>query len=437
MKKISVIGLGKLGACYAAFYASKGYSVIGFDINPRNVKLISAGKAPVNEPGLSELIKKNSERISATSDIGEAISKSDISFIVLPTPSKKNGLFSVDYILSAAKEIGPHIEKKNGYHVVVLVSTVLPEDSRKYIIPAFEKYSKKKVGHGFGYVYSPSLIAIGDTLRNLENPDFLFLGSHDDLSKQVVSSIYRNIYKEKPIEHMSIESTELAKISLNSYVTMKITFANMLGDLCDRLPYADVDEITNAIGKDRRIGSNYFRSGLGYGGPCFPRDNYAFAGMAKKRGIKTPLAGATHKLNDNVWRKILSVIKKESSSKKSPVSILGISYKPNTLLSEESQAFFIAEALVKEKRNVIIFEPLGHHEAENIFGNKIKYAETFADAIKKGEVIFISNPDKLFKEIPKILSGLKAKKTIIDPWGMFVKKDFKSNVTYVSTGRKK
>lgn len=437
-KKLSVIGLGKLGACYAAFYASKGFNVLGYDINGENVRLLNEGLAPVKEPGLSELIRNNKELISATTDLGRLLTETDLTFMILPTPSRKDGLFSVEYILSVAKAIGPHLNKKNKYHVFVLVSTVLPGDSDNHIIPAFEKHSKKKHGKDFGYAYSPSLIAIGDILNNLENPDFVFLGTHDDRSEVALAEIYENIYnKERPIEHMNIESAELAKISLNSYVTMKITFANILGELCSKLPHADVDEITTTLGKDRRIGKAYLRSGLGYGGTCFPRDNFAFSAMARRLGVATPIALVTHNLNNDIWKKTLSLIHKHAIKQKDIIGVLGISYKPNTTLSEESQARFITENLVSLRYKVILFEPLGHHDAEKILGKKVVYSENLENVIKKSRVIFISNNDKLFKNIPEILKNSKNKKTLIDPWGMFTQKDFSKNIKYISPGRKK
>ncbi len=436
-KKISIIGLGKLGACYSAFYASKGLPTLGYDTNELNVTAINEGRSPVVEPGLAELIKENRGQIEATTDVGRLITESDITFLIVPTPSQKNGLFSVDYVVSAAKAIGPHLKKKKGYHVFVLVSTVLPGDSRSTIIPAFEKYSGKKRGKDFGYVYSPSLIAIGDILKNLENPDFLFMGSYDDKSREVVTSIYGEIYPEKPIEHGSIESMELAKISLNSYVTMKITFANILGELSSKIPHADVDEVTRALGKDRRIGAAYLKSGLGYGGPCFPRDNFAFAGMAKKYGIKSPLALATHNLNNKIWKGYLSEILEASSGTKTTIGVLGIAYKPNTILAEESQALLITKGLIEQGRHIILYEPLGHRESERILKNKVTYSMSLGDTVKKSDVVFVSNFDKVFTKIPGLLKNIKMKKVIIDPWGMFTQKDFSKHVTYISLGRKR
>jgi UDPglucose 6-dehydrogenase len=357
--------------------------------------------------------------------------------MIVPTPSRDDGLFSDEYVLSVAKNIGPHLENKKDYHVFVLVSTVLPGDSRTHIIPAFEKHSGKKHGKDFGYVYSPSLVAIGDILHNLEHPDMLFLGATDEKSRDIIEEIYLDIHPTKTSDRMQIESAEIAKISLNSFVTMKITFANTLGELCSKIPHADVDEVTRAIGKDKRIGSAYLRSGLGYGGPCFPRDNFALANMAKKRGTRLPLAVAlaTHYLNHKVWKNALAAILKHLP-KGDVCGVLGISYKPNTTVSEDSQARWITEGLVKRGHDVVLFEPMGHHhEAIHILKNTVRYADTLTELVKKSDVIFISNADKKFLSLPRLANATKGKKIIIDPWGMFKKKDFKKNIQYVSLGR--
>lgn len=309
-ERISVIGLGKLGACYAAFYGSHGHPIYGFDIDSSRGKMLAKGHTtPFEEPKLQEYFKRAKGRFHATHSIKEAVTKSEVTFIIVPTPSKKDGLFSVDAVRAAAKEIGEALKAKKVYHVVVLVSTVLPGDSREQVIPVLERASGKKCGPDFGYVYSPSLIAIGDILHNLEKPDLLFIGAYDTRSEKVLSDIYHRIYKkEANLRPMSIESAELAKIALNSYVTMKISFANTLAAIAERLPHAHVDEITGALGSDRRIGSRYLQAGLGYGGPCFPRDNRAFGAMAKRRGVHAPLPLATDAVNDVVTERMVELL---------------------------------------------------------------------------------------------------------------------------------
>ena len=433
---VSVIGLGKLGSCYAAFCAGRSLNVIGTDSDSRKVEALNGGTAPVEETDLQTYIKKNRDRLRAVHGTQEAIRNSSATFIIVPTPSQKNGSFSLAPATAVCTDIGNALKEKKGYHLVTLVSTVLPEDCRSHLIPAIENASGKRCGVDFGFCYSPSLIAIGDVLKNLENPDFLFLGAFDKKSEDTLAHIYSQLYPSVAPERMSIESAELAKIALNSFVTTKITFANTLGMLCEKIPHANVDQITTALGKDKRIGSHYIKSGLGFGGPCFPRDNAAFAQMASRRGVTTPLALATHEFNKSLPKHIAGIIDtfaKQHEARR--VGFLGVSYKPRTTLTEDSQALFIAEEIVRLGYKIAIFEPLGSNEASMKFGKKALYPESLEDLVVWVDVIFISNRDERFREIPSLLKRSGAKKVIIDPWGMFQNKDFNPGVIYHALGR--
>jgi UDPglucose 6-dehydrogenase len=435
---ISVIGLGKLGACYAAFYASHGYQIFGFDVDTVRAKTLAKGHTTAfEEPRLQEYFRRAKGRFTAARSIKEAITKSQVTFIIVPTPSKKDGLFSIDFVRTAAKEMGEALRSKKSYHTVVLVSTVLPGDSRERIIPVLEKASGKKCGVDFGYVYSPSLIAIGDILHNLEKPDLLFVGAHDTRSEKVLSAIYRTVYKkEANLRPMSIESAELAKIALNSYVTMKISFANTLAAIAEELPHAHVDEITSALGSDRRIGSAYLRAGLGYGGPCFPRDNRAFGAMAKRRSVHAPIPLATDAVNDVVTERMVQLLLKYAGKKSAMVGFLGVSYKPRTTMTEDSQALQIAKAVHKKGHKLVIYEPIHSKMAEKALGGTPLYVSSLEEFLEKTHVIFVSNNDSAFADLPDLLSEDTQLHTVVDPWGFYHDRTFPTNVRYIAPGRR-
>jgi len=432
-KNISVLGLGKLGACYAAFYASRGYRVLGYDINAAAVRAINAGRPPVDEPELAAYIQKHRARFSATDDIARIINESDVTFMIVPTPSLKSGLFSVEAILKAAQAMGPALKDKKDYHTFVLVSTVLPGDSRNRIIREFERASGKKAGSGFGYVYSPSLIALGSVLRNLERPDVLLFGAFDERSHKAVEPIYKDIYPEHELERMTLEEVELAKISINSFITMRLSFANTLSLLCEALPNANVDAVTRVVGKDSRIGRKYFSAGLGFGGPCFPRDNKAFSVMARRLGVPAAQARATDAANAEVLRRTVAFVRKNISSASRPtIGFTGISYKPGTANAEESQALAIAQTLARKHR-VVVWEPKGAPMAKRILGDTVTHASSLKDLIKKSKVLFISNPDPRIASLPRLLKN--EKRIVIDPWGMFNRAQFGPKVRYHTPGR--
>jgi UDPglucose 6-dehydrogenase len=277
---VSIIGLGKLGASMMAGMASRGLKVIGVDVSPAAVEAICQGRAPVEETDLEKTIQANAGNIRATLDYTGAVHNTPISFVIVPTPSDERGAFSLEYAVQCFSAIGKALRTKNDYHVVVLTSTVLPGSSRHGLLPILEKESGKKCGVDFGLCYNPEFIALGSVIKNFLNPDFYLLGEFDRRSGDVLAAVHNRVSVNKaPIKRMSIENAELAKIAVNSYVTLKISYANMLADSCERIPGGDVDVISDAIGTDSRIGRKYLSGGLGFGGPCFPRDNAALAFM--------------------------------------------------------------------------------------------------------------------------------------------------------------
>ncbi len=233
IEKVSVIGLGKLGASMVAAIASRGFEVIGVDVNQKSVDLVNEGKEPVQETDLGKYISENKERIRATMSHEEAILNSDISFVIVPTPSDEKGSFSLQYAAWAFQEIGKALTKKNGYHIIVLTSTVLPGATRFGLLPILEKVSGKKAGRDFGLCYSPEFIALGSVIRDFLNPDFTLCGEFDERSGSELEEFYSKVmFGNSPCKRMSLENAELTKISVNTFVTTKITFANMLADLC-------------------------------------------------------------------------------------------------------------------------------------------------------------------------------------------------------------
>ncbi|MCX6701636.1 MAG: nucleotide sugar dehydrogenase [Candidatus Zambryskibacteria bacterium] len=430
-QNISVVGLGKLGACMLAVYASKKYSVIGVDKNLDYVNSINNGVAPVEETDLQKYITKNLKRIRATRNYTEAISKTEITFIIVPTPTDKTGGFSVEYVINACIDIGKNIKNKNKYHLVVLTSTVLPLDCHKKIIPVLEKYSGKTCGVDFGFCYSPEFIAIGSVIHNLLNPDFFLIGQFDKKSGDILESFYSTTCNNNStIKRMSIPNAELTKISLNHFITMKITYANMLAEIADKLPSGNIDIITDAIGSDVRVGKKYLKGGLGFGGPCFPRDNRAFVYMAKKIKIKTPFAQITDNYNKSIEERMIKLIL-ERSTHSSKIGIMGLSYKPDTGFCEESQGLNIAKKLATMGYKINAFESNGFKHAKILLGKSVNYKKNINEFVNNSDVIFLTNFDKKNQNLKKYC---KKKTIIIDPWRQFSNNDFPKTILYRPIG---
>ena len=435
-ERISVIGLGKLGASMAAAFASRGFNVIGVDVNQRSIDLVNDGRAPVQETDLDEMIGQNRERIKATASHEEAVLGSNISFVIVPTPSDERGAFSLQYAKWAYKEIGKALSKKKDYHNVVLTSTVLPGSTRQALVTILEKESGKVAGKDFGVCYSPEFIALGSIIKNFLNPDFTLIGEIDERAGADLEELYsRVVLNGAPSARMSLENAELTKISINTYITTKITFANMLAEICEKLPGGDVDVVTNALGMDERIGRKYLTGSIGYGGPCFPRDNVALSFMANELGVKASIAETTDMMNrsiaEKVTRRVLPMIRPGAT-----VAVLGLSYKPFSHVTEESQGVYIAQHLSKSGVRVVAYDPMSGEMALDEIRRNIVVLDSVGECLNQAEAVLITTPDPAFDDLTA--SDFKnewSEVLVFDFWRKFTGRlKGKTGIKYVGIG---
>lgn len=414
---VAVIGCGKLGGTMVGCLASRGFNVIGVDISQVAVDALNAGKAPAPENGLDELIYANRERIRGTMSYEEAIQNSELSFVIVPTPNDERGAFSLQYVAHAFEEIGKGLAESNHFHTVVLTSTVLPGSTRYGLLPILEKYSGKKCGVDFGLCYSPEFIALGTVIRDYLNPDFYLVGQYDERSGLILESVNARVaLNHAPSKRMSIENAELAKISVNSFVTMKISYANMLADFCENIPGGDVDVVSDAIGLDKRIGRRYLTGGFGYGGPCFPRDNIALNYLGNRLEVTCDLLQTNDIFNRTIGPRFVKKLRPYLKPGMT-VAVLGLAYKPLSHLIEESPGIFLCRALADEGLRVIGFDPLaGHDAAVELSGHAI-VTDCIEQCLKEANVVLVSTPDDVFKNLPvEIYVQNGVKKVIVDFW---------------------
>ena len=356
IKSISVFGLGKLGACMATTFAERGFDVVGVDIDAEKVRKINAGLPPVEEPLLGEAIVAGRSRLRATTDVLEAI-HTDATFFIPPSPSLPDGSFSNEFLLRAMQPVARAIrdDGKRG-HLFVCSSTTTPGASDKVFIPMLEKETGWVCGREFGFCYNPEFIALGNVIRGLLEPDLVLIGESDSTSGAALEEMYRKYCRNKPrVARMSVISAELTKISVNSFITMKISFTNQLRMIAERFPKADIHAVLDAIGSDSRINHKYLRAGLSFGGPCFPRDNRLLAFAAKQAGVNAPLAEATDVVNEAAKEDLLAQVASKIN-KNDTVAVLGIAYKPDTYIVEESAGLFLAQSLKRQGYRVVVHD---------------------------------------------------------------------------------
>ena len=238
LKKLSVFGLGKFGACMAATFAERGFDVLGVDINPEPVHRINAGRPPVDEPLLPETIARAGTRLRASTAAADAVA-TDASFFIVPSPSLPDGSFSNEFLMRALAPLAQAVRKrKKKNHIFIVSSTTTPGACRKVIIPMLEKETGGKCGKDFGFCYNPEFIALGNVVSGLLAPDLVLIGESDPQSGKQLEALYRKYNTNRPhLARMSVTSAELTKISVNSYITAKISFTNQLRMIAERRGY--------------------------------------------------------------------------------------------------------------------------------------------------------------------------------------------------------
>jgi UDPglucose 6-dehydrogenase len=435
VSSVSVIGLGKLGAPMAACMAARGFNVVGVDLNSRKVSDINSGVAPVHEPGLEELIKEAGGRLRATENIPEAVQNSDVTFVVVATPSEATGGFSLQYVLPTCEAVGRAIATKKSFHLVVLTSTVMPGSTGGSVLAALERASHKRCGTDFGLCYNPEFIALGTVIRDFYNPDFLLIGESDARSGQVLAEMYKTVCKNSPaIARMNLINAEITKLAVNTYITTKISYANMLARLCEKLPEADVNVVTDALGLDTRIGAKYLKGAVSYGGPCFPRDNRALAALAARVGASSGLAEATDIFN-RAQIKLLAETVKSYHTAGDAIGILGLTYKPDTDVVEESFGLLLAQELSSANLDVIVFDPsAGVGRGLSNF-KKVKIAASAQACVAESGVVVLATPWREFREIPAAQWARRGSpRAVIDCWRALGHLEGAEGVRYLKLG---
>jgi UDPglucose 6-dehydrogenase len=415
--KLSVVGLGKLGSPLLAVLANSGFDVIGLDLDLISVNKINAGIAPVVEPDMQNYLNASKKKIRATSDFNDAILNSDLTFVIVPTPSDSSGVFSNQFVLNAVTEIAKVLKNKNSYHIINITSTVMPGSCGGEILNAIEQYSGKRIGQDIGLCYNPEFIALGSVIKNMEYPDMCLIGEFDERSGKILEDVYKKVVKNKPrYMRMNLVNAELTKLAVNTYVTTKISYANMIADVCEKISGANAYVVCKAIGMDSRIGEKYLAPGQAFGGPCFPRDNQAYISLARSLGANASLASATKTINDYQIDKLINLIINLSSS--GCVGFLGASYKPNTPVIEESATVKVIDRLLEMAQVVYVYDENARENLIARYGSNIAVVDEFGDLIQRSELVVSTLNDNmssmlLNKQISPIMMGKK----FLECWG--------------------
>jgi len=419
----------------AAALVARGLRVIGVDTDVAKVEALQQGRPPVFEPGLKETLAAARDRLTATPNIEDAVRNSEITFIVVGTPADSDGRFSLRCVLPVCEAIGRALASKNDFHIVVLTSTVMPGATGGPVREALERASRKRAGVEFGLCYNPEFIALGSVIHDFLNPDFLLIGESDERSGEMLEVLYQQICENHPaVARMNFANAEIAKLAVNTYVTTKISFANLLARLCEKVPGASVDVVTGAIGLDSRIGGKYLKGAISYGGPCFPRDNVAMIALADRLGARADLPRATHQFNRAQIIGLADLVMRRLQPGEA-AGVLGLTYKPHTDVTEEAPGLLLAEELAARGIRVVAYDPAGHANLSGGNDVHIVLVDSPEECIAQSGVVTLATAWPEFAALPaERWARTGTPRVVIDCWRALGQLESVKGVRYIALG---
>lgn len=355
MRQVSVFGLGYVGTVLFGCMAKEGCKVTGVDIDGHKLDLIRSGKSPVIEEGIVELIEEavRSGRADVTGDTGEAIRRSDVSFVCVGTPSLPNGSQDIGALKRVVEEIGKSLGKKDGYHVVVIRSTVLPGTVDRELVPRVESFSGKKVGRDFGVCYQPEFLREGSSIKDYYAPPFTVIGGDSERSTEIVAELFESVKGETI--RTDIPTAEMLKMCSNAFHALKITFANEIGRISQSLG-VDGRSVMDLICRDRllNISPAYLRPGFAFGGSCLPKDVRGLVHAAKMNDVNLPVLGNIIASNNTHIEHAIDMV---LGSGRKQVGMIGLSFKGGTDDLRESPLVTMAERFIGKGLSLKIYDP--------------------------------------------------------------------------------
>ena len=403
---VSVFGLGYVGSVSAASFAADGHTVVGVDVNPDKVASLNEGRSPIVEKGLDESIRDNAAngRLRATTDTREAVRATDLSLLCVGTPSRRNGSLDLTYLERVAEQIGESLRDKDGHHVVVVRSTVLPGTTHDVVIPALERTSGKKYGTGFGVTVNPEFLREGTAIQDFRRPPMTLVGHNYRSDAEPTVALYSKV--DAPMVTTTIRTAEMIKYASNTWHALKVTFANEIGHLCKRLQI-DSHEVMDIFCRDEKLNlsSYYMKPGFAFGGSCLPKDVRALQYRAKEVDLDIPVIQSI--LGSNRLQ-IQHAIDEIVDAGRKRVGLLGFSFKAGTDDLRESPIVILAEALLGKGYQLCIYDK--NVSIARLVGANKEYinkqiphlssllCDTIDDVLDRSDVIVVGNAAPEFSE---------------------------------------
>lgn len=428
--RVCVIGTGYVGLVTGICLADIGNSVICVDIDKEKIEKLKKGIVPIYEPGLEGMIKRNlsKKRVSFTTEISEGVKNSEIIFIAVGTPSRKNGEADLSYVESVARSVAKAMD---GYRVIVEKSTV-PVHTGEWV----RRTVKLNNIHGvdFDVVSNPEFLREGSAISDFMHPDRIVIGVESEKARKIMAKLYQPL--NVPIVVTDIKSAEIIKHASNSYLALKISYINSVANICERVG-ADVEKVAEGMGLDGRIGKSFLHAGIGYGGSCFPKDISAFIKIAEEAGYDFEMLKSVESVNRMQREDLVRKIEQEMwVMNNKTIGILGLSFKPNTDDMREAPSIYIINKLQQEGAKIKAYDPVAGPRAREILKN-VQYCKDPYCVAKGSDALVIITDWPEFKKLDlKKIKTLLNQPVIIDGRNIYDPEKMKKlGFVYKSIGR--
>ncbi len=430
--KISIIGTGYVGLVSGVGFASKGHDVTCVDIIQEKVDKINDGVPPIYEKGLDDLLKDvvDKNKLRATTDTLEAVKNTDVTFVCVGTPSREDGSIDISGIEQAAEDISEALEQKDDYHVVCVKSTVVPGTTDQKVLPILEN-SGKKVGDDFGLGMNPEFLREGIALDDFLKPDRIVIGGWDERSIKTIKGCYEDF--DAPKLESNIRTAEMIKYASNALLATKISFANEMSRLAEKIG-VDVYDVMDGVGLDHRINRDFLNAGCGFGGSCFPKDVKAILDQAEKHGVESKILKAVLDVNETQPIHTVGLLEEKLGKLEGKrIAILGLAFKGGTDDIRETRALPIVKELIDKGADVVGYDP----EAMDNFAELVdgmEFAADIKETLKGADACIIQND---WDEFSTLKSGdFKTMKNelIIDARRLLDHEELDDDIEYVGIG---
>lgn len=431
--KISIVGAGKIGMAMVAHYSRYRHTIQVIDTNQDVVDTINSGEFRSNEPGVTGLLKRNNGAITASTTY-DNVRQTTFTMIMLPSPSDVHDKFVSIFVEQACKKLAIALKEKQSPHIVTVCSTLMPRTMDKIIAPLFKDLPNVSLCH------SPVFVALGNVLKGLQEPDAIIIGENKPFGGSCLQSLFKDTTAfDTPIIRTSFVNAEMAKLLLNCFITSKVALANTCADICEMIPGADANQILSFMGLDSRIGSKVMKPGLGYGGTCFPRDDRALLALCKDIGMVNHVQQGIHVSNDkHDMRVLMRILRQAKVSNDNPVvAMLGLTYKTDVDLVDESNALAITRQLAELGVTVRAYDPKGIPAAKKVFTHdNLTYCDSVEDCVTGSDLVVLATPWPEFATIAKTLKDSMRTPAVLDCWNMWDFAKFESmGIRYHAVGK--